>query len=140
MRNAGESYIGRGLLLFNGGSEVCVPEIPSLEKEGFTHRLGQCVSETIPEIQLGRMPAPLAKIPVSLAGGQRLLCSDCLNRERSFAKEIVEPPARHWVPASIDYSRRLYVIHCRYAADSCIRDCDGERCSIRFVAKNGHYR
>jgi hypothetical protein len=70
-----------------------VLEILAFGQDGFAHCLRERVGETVPEIQLGGMPAALAKIFVGLARYPSLLCGNCLESERGFAKEIVELPA-----------------------------------------------
>lgn len=82
----------------------------------FASRLGQGISEAIPEIQTRRMTAALAEIAVCFAGNPRLGLGNRLNDELCLSEEIVKPPAGYRISASVDDRGCLDVIDGRNAA------------------------
>jgi len=69
------------------------------------------------------MTAALAEIAINFAGNSRLFLGNRLRDKLCLAEEIVKPPARHGVPASIDHDCCPYVIHGRNVAAARAGDC-----------------
>ena len=82
-------------------------KIITFKQQWFAGSLGKSISEAIPKIQLSRMPATFAEIPIGFACDFRLSFGDRLDNDACLGNEFIEPAARNWVPAPIDNNRRF---------------------------------
>ncbi len=82
-------------------------KIITFKQQRFAGSLGESISEAIAKIQLSRMPAAFAEIPVGLARDTRLSFCDRLDNDTSLGDEFIEPAAGNRVPAPIDNNRRF---------------------------------
>ena len=82
--------------------QVGLSKINSFEQQGLTGHFGQCIGEAIAKIELCRMTASFAEIPIGFPCNPRLGFRNRLDDEASFPDEIVETPAGDRVAATVN--------------------------------------
>ena len=67
------------LRLLDSGSQIGMYEIVALVEQGFALVAGQCVTEAVAEVEVGRVAAATSVVAIGLAGDPGLLGGDRLN-------------------------------------------------------------
>jgi hypothetical protein len=85
--------------------DVRVGEVITFEEQRFTHDLGECVGEAIPEVQLRRMSTAFAKITVGITRNARLSFRYRFYNHIGLSHEVIEAATCHRISAPIDDDR-----------------------------------
>jgi hypothetical protein len=84
--------------------DIRLREIVSLEQQRLVSRLGKGISETVSEIQLGRMATAVAEVAISLARGSMYfrVRYDLGKGEDSDRAAGVFVKSEHWLGCNVD--------------------------------------
>lgn len=80
-------------------------KIAAFEEQWFAGDPRERVGKTVTEVQLRRMPAPLAEFPVCVAANTRLLLRFWLDGDGGGSKTVIEPAARVGGAAQVNEDR-----------------------------------
>jgi hypothetical protein len=106
-----------GMLAVSGDRwhDVGVPKISTDEQQRFTGGLRQRVGKTIAEIQLGRMSAAFAEIPISLSSKPGLTFRDRLDAQACHSEQVIKAAAGDGIAAAMyDDGTRLFEIQAEH--------------------------
>src|SRR5262245_50172038 len=123
----------RGLDGLDGGPNIGPAEITALKQQRFTHNFCEGVGEAVAKVQAPRKASPSAKFLVSFSANPCLLGLDWFDDDAHGFNELVEAPAKDWVPCSIGDYRRFEETTGRNLHELCVLDCPAKQRCLRLV-------
>jgi hypothetical protein len=92
-----------------------MPKISADEQQRFTGGLCERVGKAIAEIQLCRMSAAFAEIPISVPGKPGLNFGNRFDADAGRSEQVIKAAAGDWITTAIDDYRGFDKIHRRNA-------------------------